>query len=237
MRMRQASSLLTGRRDRYGRCQSRSSARHDDVQCPWAMHALDPAELDVVSRGDQLAECHSCGVGEHRRTLAGSRRRVGRTIRRGRRLFAPARWAAAPRPSRPTRRPRGPGAPGRGRHRGRSCCGQVPSVGPPRTRPGTADKVAQRRRPPFSAARVPRSPAFMRRPACDVRLTLNWHADRFHKPPDCGHYNSTTEGQSPPLIVPMLTSAGLPVPGDEPMGVLWSPGVDARIGRPRALVD
>jgi uncharacterized protein len=35
----------------------------------------------------------------------------------------------------------------------------------------------------------------------------------------------------------LLISAGLPVPGDEPMGVLWSPGVDARIGRPRALVD
>jgi uncharacterized protein YqjF (DUF2071 family) len=38
-------------------------------------------------------------------------------------------------------------------------------------------------------------------------------------------------------MVPMLTSAGLPVPGDEPMGVLWSPGVDARIGRPCAFVD
>ena len=27
-----------------------SSACHDDVQCPRAMHALDPAELDVAGR-------------------------------------------------------------------------------------------------------------------------------------------------------------------------------------------
>ena len=35
----------------------------------------------------------------------------------------------------------------------------------------------------------------------------------------------------------LLTSAGLPAPRGEPMGVLWSPGVGARIGWPRALAD
>jgi uncharacterized protein YqjF (DUF2071 family) len=33
----------------------------------------------------------------------------------------------------------------------------------------------------------------------------------------------------------LLTAVGLPLPNSEPMGVLWSPGVDARIGRPRGL--
>jgi uncharacterized protein len=35
----------------------------------------------------------------------------------------------------------------------------------------------------------------------------------------------------------LLTSAALPAPSGEPMGVLWSPGVGARIGWPRALAD
>jgi uncharacterized protein len=33
--------------------------------------------------------------------------------------------------------------------------------------------------------------------------------------------------------VSLLTAAGLPAPSGEPIGVLWSPGVHARIGRPR----
>ena len=35
----------------------------------------------------------------------------------------------------------------------------------------------------------------------------------------------------------LLTSAALPAPRGEPMGVLWSPGVGARIGRPYTLAD
>jgi hypothetical protein len=35
----------------------------------------------------------------------------------------------------------------------------------------------------------------------------------------------------------LLTAVGLPVPTAQPMGVLWSPGVGARIGRPRGLSD
>jgi len=44
-----------------------SGARHDDVQCPWAMHALDPAELDVAGRtwsGDPGLNSHWVEAGD-----------------------------------------------------------------------------------------------------------------------------------------------------------------------------
>jgi hypothetical protein len=44
-----------------------SGARHDDVQCPWAMHALDPAELDVAGRtwsGDPGLNSHRVEAGD-----------------------------------------------------------------------------------------------------------------------------------------------------------------------------
>jgi len=35
----------------------------------------------------------------------------------------------------------------------------------------------------------------------------------------------------------LLLAAGMPTPGEAPVGALWSPGLDAQIGRPRRISD